>query len=84
MVTQLNLEEGQLRIQGTAGQAAALPRILEDSRHFGQVELVASINRDSKGRETFHLQARLQVPAGPKPPSAPASGPEDSRGEVTP
>ena len=84
VVAQLTLQEGQLRIQGTAAQAAALPRILEDSRHFGQVELVASISRDSKGRETFHLQARLLDPAGPKPPSAPAAGPPDSPGEVTP
>lgn len=84
VVTLLNLQEGQLRIQGTAGQAAALPRILEDSRHFGQVELVASISRNSKGRETFHLQARLQEPVGLRPPSAPAAGPDDSPGEVTP
>ena len=84
VATLLTLEEGQLRIQGTAGQAAALPRILEDSRHFGQVELVASISRNSKGRETFHLQARMEDPAGPARPSAPASGPADSPGEVTP
>jgi len=48
------------------------------------VELVASISRDSKGRETFHLQARLQDPPGPKPPSVSASGSDDSPGEVTP
>ena len=70
VVTLLTLREGQLRIQGTSGQAAALPRILEDSRHFGQVELVSSISRNSKGRETFHLQARLEEPTGPAEPSA--------------
>ena len=70
VVTLLTLREGQLRIQGTSGQAAALPRILEDSRHFGQVELVSSISRNSKGRETFHLQARLEEPADPAEPSA--------------
>ena len=84
VATLLNLQEGQLRVQGTAGQAAALPRILEDSRHFGQVELVASISRNSKGRETFHLQARLQEPVRPAEPSAPDSGAADSPGEVTP
>ena len=71
VVTLLTLREGQLRIQGTSGQAAALPRILEDSRHFGQVELVSSISRNSKGRETFHLQARLEDPAVPAEPSLP-------------
>ena len=84
VVTLLTLREGQLRIQGTSGQAAALPRILEDSRHFGQVELVSSISRNSKGRETFHLQARLEEPAGPAEPSAPPAGAPDSPREVTP
>ena len=84
VVTLLTLREGQLRIQGTSGQAAALPRLLEDSRHFGQVELVSSISRNSKGRETFHLQARLEDPAGPAEPSAPPAGAPDSPREVAP
>ena len=84
VVTLLTLQEGQLRIQGTAGQAAALPRILEDSRHFGQVELVSAISRNSKGRETFHLQARLESSAGPADPSTPSSSAMDSPREVTP
>ena len=84
VVTLLTLREGQLRIQGTSGQAAALPRILEDSRHFGQVELVSSISRNSKGRETFHLQARLEEPADPAEPSAPPAGAPDSPREVAP
>ena len=84
VVTLLTLREGRLRIQGTAGQAAALPRILEDSRHFGGVELVSAISRNSKGRETFHLQARLEGPAGPADPSAPSSSGTDSPREVTP
>ena len=84
VVTLLTLQEGQLRIQGTSGQAAALPRILEDSRHFGQVELVSSISRNSQGRETFHLQARLEEPADPAEPSAPPAGAPDSPREVTP
>ena len=84
VVTLLTLREGQLRIQGTSGQAAALPRLLEDSRHFGQVELVSSISRNSKGRETFHLQARLEEPADPAEPSAPPAGAPDSPREVAP
>ena len=84
VVTLLTLQEGQLRIRGTVGQAAALPRILEDSRHFGRVELAASISRNAKGQETFHLQARLEEPAGPARPSTPASGAADSPGEVGP
>ena len=83
VVTLLTLQEGQFRIQGTSGQAAALPRILEDSRHFGQVELVSAISRNSKGRETFHLQARLQDSAGPAEPSAPSSTGANSPREVT-
>ena len=84
VVTLLTLREGRLRIQGTSGQAAALPRILEDSRHFGQVELVSAISRNSKGRETFHLQARLADSAGPAGPSAPSSAGATSPREVAP
>ena len=84
VVTLLTLQEGQFRIQGTSGQAAALPRILEDSRHFGQVELVSAISRNSKGRETFHLQARLEDSAGPAEPSASSSTGANSPREVTP
>lgn len=84
VVTLLTLQEGQLRIRGTSGQAAALPRILENSHYIEQVELVASINRNSQGRETFHLQARLQVPDSPAQPLEPTSGTADSPREVTP
>lgn len=62
MVRLFNLEDGVVRIQGTSGQAAALPRILEDSRYFKEVELVSGITRDSKGRESYHIQARLEDP----------------------
>ena len=62
MVRLFNLEDGVVRIQGTSGQAAALPRILEDSRYFREVELVSGITRDSKGRESFNIQARLEDP----------------------
>ncbi len=62
MVRVLNLEEGVLRIQGTSRQAAALPKILEDSRYFKEAELVSSITRDPRGRETYHVQARLETP----------------------
>ncbi len=84
VVTLLTLGEGRLRIQGTSGQSATLPRILEDSRHFGQVELVSAISRNAQGRESFHLQFRLEGPAGPAEPSVPASGGADSPREVTP
>lgn len=62
MVRLFNLEDGVVRIQGTSGQAAALPRILEDSRYFKEVEMVSGITRDSKGRESYHIQARLEDP----------------------
>lgn len=75
MVRLFNLEDGVVRLQGTSGQAAALPRILEDSRYFREVELVSGITRDSKGRETYHIQARLEDPrppvVGPGPPGPP-------------
>lgn len=78
MVRLFNLEDGVVRIQGTSGQAAALPRILEDSRYFKEVEMVSGITRDSKGRETYHIQARLEDPlpqAGdPGPPGPPDPG----------
>ena len=84
MVRLFNLEDGVIRIQGTSGQAAALPKILEDSGYFKEVELVSAINRDSKGRETYHIQAGLQDPAGPAEPSAPPAGAPNSPQEVAP
>ena len=84
MVRLFNLEDGVIRIQGTSGQAAALPKILEDSGYFKEVELVSAINRDSKGRETYHIQAGLQDPSGPAEPSAPPAGAPDSPREVAP
>lgn len=81
MVRLFNLEDGVVRIQGTSSQAAALPRILEDSRYFREVELVSGITRDSKGSESYHIQARLEDPLplagdpGPTRPLGPGSGP---------
>ncbi|MDE2758086.1 MAG: PilN domain-containing protein [Acidobacteriota bacterium] len=75
MVRLFNLEDGVVRIQGTSGQAAALPRILEDSRYFREVELVSGITRDSRGRESYNIQARLEDPlplsGGPGLPTQP-------------
>ena len=62
MVRMFSLEDGVVRIQGTSGQSAALPRILEESRYFKEVELVSGITRDSNGRESYHIQARLEDP----------------------
>ena len=89
MVTLFNLEDGVIRIQGTSGQAAALPRILEDSLYFKEVELVSAITRNAEGRESYRIQARLEAPLSPRerpgppeapPPPAPANTPR----EVTP
>ena len=89
MVTLFNLEDGVVRIQGTSGQAAALPQILEDSRYFKEVELVSAITRNAQGRESYRIQARLEIPLQlgeiPDPaevPPPPASG--DTPREVTP
>lgn len=98
MVRLFNLEDGVIRLQGTSGQAAALPRILEDSRYFKEVELVSGITRDSKGRESYHIQARLEDPLPPaahpghpgppgpasQPPRPPAEGPGPAEGPPAP
>ena len=89
MVRLFNLEDGVIRIQGTSGQAAALPKILEDSRHFKEVELVSGITRDSQGRESYHIQARLEAPlplAGEPAPAEvlPASASGNAPREVNP
>ena len=62
MLSLFNLQDGVIRIQGTSGQAAALPRILEDSRYFKEVELVSGITRNAEGRESYRIQARLEAP----------------------
>ena len=76
MVRLFNLEDGVLRIQGTSGQAAALPRILEDSRYFREVELASGITRDSKGRESYNIQAKLEDPLPPPGDSGPTRPPQ--------
>ncbi len=89
MVTLFNLEDGVVRVQGTSGQAAALPQILEDSRYFKEVELVSAITRNAEGRESYRIQAQLEIPLPlgetPDPaevPPPPAQG--DAPREVTP
>ena len=89
MVRLFNLEDGVVRIQGTSGQAAALPKILEDSRYFKEVELVSGITRDSQGRESYHIQARLEDPlplAGDRGPAEvpPAAASGNAPREVNP
>ena len=93
MVRLFNLEDGVVRIQGTSGQAAALPKILEDSRYFKEVELVSGITRDSQGRESYHIQARLEDPLplagdpGPaevRPAAASGAASGNAPREVTP
>lgn len=87
MVTLFNLEDGVIRVQGTSGQAAALPRILEDSLYFKEVELVSAITRNAEGRESYRIQARLEAPLAlrerPGPPEAPPA-PGDAPREVAP
>ena len=86
VVTLLTLREGQLRIQGTSGQAAALPRILEDSRHFGQVELVCLHQPELQGTGDLPPPGPTGGP-GPsrlQPSLPPDSGAPDSPREVTP
>ena len=86
MVSLFNLNDGVIRIQGTSGQAAALPKILEDSRYFKEVELVSAITRNAQGRETYRIQARLEDPLPLKgntdppevlPPSASRNAPQE-------
>ena len=89
MVTLFNLEDGVVRVQGTSGQAAALPRILEDSRYFKEVELVSAITRNAQGRESYRIQARLEIPPplgeNPDPAEVPPPPPAgDAPREVTP
>ncbi len=83
MVRLFNLEDGVVRLQGTSGQAASLPRILEDSRYLKEVELVSGITRDSKGRESYHIQARLEDPlplaGNPGPPGPADAGSQPPR-----
>ena len=89
MLSLFNLQDGVIRIQGTSGQAAALPQILEDSRYFKEVELVSGITRNAEGRESYRIQARLEAPLSlrensdpPEHQPPPASG--DAPREVNP
>jgi hypothetical protein len=86
MVRVFNLKDGVIRIQGTSGQAAALPRILEDSPYFEEAALVSAISRDRQGRETYDIEARLEglLPPGESPAKAGGAAAPPSTREVNP
>ena len=62
MVIELSLKDGIIRLLGTSGSAAALPKILEDSPYFKSAAFVAAITRDSQERERYRIQASLEKP----------------------
>ncbi len=63
-LTQLNLADGQLEIEGLAQAAAPLVGLIEASPVFGRVRFLTPLTRDPlRGRERFHFA--IQIEAAP-------------------
>jgi len=60
-LTQFNLADRQLEIEGHARAATALVPLLEASPHFGAVRFLTPVTRDAvSGRERFHFAVALK------------------------
>lgn len=59
MVTNLVLKDGVLEIRGWSLTAAAIPKILEDSKYFEQAEVISAITRQPSGRERYGIRVKL-------------------------
>lgn len=60
-LTQFNLADGQVEIEGYARAATTLVPLLEASPHFGAVRFLTPVTRDVvSGRERFHFAVALK------------------------
>jgi general secretion pathway protein L len=63
-LTELHIEAGKVQIVGLSGDAPALIRLMEQSRHFARATFFAPTVRVPSGGETFHIEAHLEPSLG--------------------
>jgi general secretion pathway protein L len=59
-LTELRIEGGKVQIGGSATDAPALIRLIEQSRHFSQATFFAPTVRGPSGGESFHIEAHIE------------------------
>jgi general secretion pathway protein L len=59
-LTELHIEDGKVQIGGSAVDAPALIRLIEQSRRFTQATFFAPTVRGPSGGESFHIEAHIE------------------------
>ena len=59
-LTELRIETGKVQIAGSATDAPALIRLIEQSRQFTQATFFAPTVRGPNGGESFHIEAHIE------------------------
>jgi general secretion pathway protein L len=59
-LTELRIESGKVQIAGSATDAPALIRLIEQSRRFTQATFFAPTVRGPNGGESFHIEAHIE------------------------
>jgi general secretion pathway protein L len=59
-LTELRIESGKVQIAGSATDAPALIRLIEQSRQFTKATFFAPTVRGPTGGETFHIEAHIE------------------------
>ena len=59
-LSELRIEGGKVQIAGSAADAPALIRLIEQSRHFTQATFFAPTVRAPGGGESFHIEAHIE------------------------
>ena len=61
-LTQMQIEDGKVRISGLARDAASLIGLMEQSGRFTHVTFYAPTVRNSSSGDTFHLEGHIEPP----------------------
>ena len=59
-LTEMRIEGGKVQIAGSARDASALIRLIEQSRRFTQATFFAPTVRTQNGAESFHIEAHIE------------------------
>jgi len=59
-LTELRIENGKAQIAGSAASAAALIRLIEQSRRFSKARFFSPTVRGPSGGESFHIEAHIE------------------------
>ena len=59
-LSELRIESGKVQVAGSAADAPALIRLIEQSRHFTQATFFAPTVRAPGGGESFHIEAHIE------------------------